>query len=167
MNHWTGSFINFILILAISTWLGWLTYTNNQSQLTSSQLVSHSGQVLLASEKLFNALLNIETSQRGYDNTNKEELLTPYYAYRDSVDYHFQILQKLIADSPRQQQSLTKLKPLLDETRYNPMRSDQKEIFRIAILATEITSRKRNEAGLVRLLRLPEMLKVFSNPAIT
>ncbi len=106
---------HFILILSISTWLGWLTYTNNQNQLTSNRQVLHSGQVLLTSEKLFNALLNIETSQRGYDNTNKKEFLTPYYAYRDSIDYHFQILQKLIADSPPQQQSVTKLKPLIDE----------------------------------------------------
>lgn len=107
--------ILFILILAISTWLGWLTYTNNQSQLTSNQLVSHSGEVLLTSEKLFNALLNIETSQRGYTNTKRKEFLTPYYAYRDSIGYHFKILQKLFADNPRQQQSLTKLKTRIDE----------------------------------------------------
>jgi len=115
MNHRVGIIFNFILILALSSWLGWLTYTNNQNQLTSNRQVLHSGQVLLTSEKLFNALLNIETSQRGYDNTNKKEFLTPYYAYRDSIDYHFQILHKLIADSPRQEQSLTKLKPLIDE----------------------------------------------------
>lgn len=70
--------IYLILVLALSSWLGWLTYTKKQNQLTSNQLVSQSGKVLLDSEKLFNALLNIETTQRGYRLVQLPETLNVF-----------------------------------------------------------------------------------------
>ncbi len=69
----------------------------------------HTYKVLQETSEILAALVNIETGQRGFMITNKEEFLEPLIAGKESFRKHFDIVKKLTSDNSEQQMRLDAL----------------------------------------------------------
>jgi methyl-accepting chemotaxis protein len=72
----------------------------------------HTFEVIRTANKTTEALVNIETGQRGYLLTGHESSLQPYQAGKNDAEQGLSSLQKLTADNPQQQQSLKSIQQL-------------------------------------------------------
>ncbi|RYD75332.1 MAG: HAMP domain-containing protein, partial [Verrucomicrobiaceae bacterium] len=77
--------------------------------------VNESYQVLIQTEELRSNLVNIETGQRGYVVTEKEEFLEPYKRGLKTVGEHIPKLRQLTVNTASQQQLLDRLETLVAE----------------------------------------------------
>ncbi len=75
--------------------------------------VNRSYQILLQTEELRADLVNVETGQRGYTITGKEEFLGPYEQALPRIAEHLSTLRALTSESPSQQQLLDRLEPII------------------------------------------------------
>ena len=71
--------------------------------------------VLIALEHVFDSLLNVETSARGFALAGTTEYLKPYEAGRRAIEAEVAVLRQLTADNPTQQRRLDGLDPLVRE----------------------------------------------------
>ncbi|MCB1156090.1 MAG: CHASE3 domain-containing protein [Leptospiraceae bacterium] len=68
---------------------------------------SHTYEVLGKLDSILISLINMETGQRGYAITGKEEFLEPFKLGKTNIVTHFSDVKKLTSDNPRQQELLT------------------------------------------------------------
>jgi PAS domain S-box-containing protein len=87
---------------ALAGLLLWETFDLNRSL----QWVDHTDRVLDRSGHLLKLLLDMESAKRGYIATGDETFLRPYQEGTKQFDAEFQILNRLVDDSPLQQQRL-------------------------------------------------------------
>ena len=97
-------FINGTLGLAtlILLFLGIATYRSFHALLENNLAVSHSHEMIVASEKLLSALKDTETGQRGYLLTRDSTYLQPYFQSLIAVPVHVKTIQQLTATQPEQ-----------------------------------------------------------------
>lgn len=108
-------FLGFFIAISIFSVLSFYVYRNNLAQLESAKLVSHTTEVLLATERLLDNLFEAEASQRGFIITGDEIFLNPYFAAIDSMNYHIRNLKALTSDNPIQQSSINELEPIIEK----------------------------------------------------
>lgn len=69
----------------------------------------HTYQVIGESDAILSSLINMETGERGFALTGKDEFLAPYKEGKDQFQKHFDKIKELTADNPKQQERLEKL----------------------------------------------------------
>ena len=77
--------------------------------------VQHTYEVLESAESMMKNMLDVQSGQRGYIITGKEELLQTYSDAQTAVQHDVRELRKLTEENPYQQQQLDKLMPLVTE----------------------------------------------------
>jgi PAS domain S-box-containing protein len=79
---------------------------------TSLHWVDHSDQVIANARQVMRNIVEMETGLRGYYLTNDQTFLGPYNDGRSKVAEQLDLLQRLTADDPSQQQRLRQLRDL-------------------------------------------------------
>ncbi|MBM7868281.1 methyl-accepting chemotaxis protein [Heliomicrobium gestii] len=69
----------------------------------------HTYEVMREADGMLTSLVNMETGERGYALTGKEEFLEPYNSGKSSFQQHFDKIKQLTSDNPKQQDRLTLL----------------------------------------------------------
>ena len=108
-------FAGFGLLLILLAMSAIVTYLNTQQLHEDSQWVTHTQEVIAASDDLLRAVVDAETGQRGYIITGVPEYLAPYESALAIIDDHIADLDRLTADSPRQQERLEAIKKSIAE----------------------------------------------------
>ena len=106
----------FVLCLALTGLAASALITASVELSRSTSQVEHTLQVQQALQTLELTLANAETGQRGFLLTGQSHFLEPYIDAVAKQAYYIGTLERLTADSPRQQQALAALKPLVEET---------------------------------------------------
>ncbi len=104
-----GFTLAFLLLLGI----GAVAYRSISSLTNTSQLVTHTHQVLEHIAEVLSLLKDAETGQRGYIITSDEAFLEPYQTAISSVHSVVKELRQLTADNPNQQTRIDKAEPLI------------------------------------------------------
>ncbi|MQA42428.1 methyl-accepting chemotaxis protein [Rugamonas aquatica] len=103
-----GAIIAIILVLLTMSY-------NNFSQLsTASGWDRHTLEVLLEANKIETALLQIQTSTRGFMLTGEESTTKQIPIEEESVHRHLAAIKTLTLDNPAQQERLKRLGPMMD-----------------------------------------------------
>lgn len=105
----------FGLAAAILVAIGGVAYWSITKLTESSRQVQNTEAVNNELHALLVDLNEAETGQRGYLLTQDRDYLQPYLKAQNSVRRNLQDLRQLTADTPRQQQRLNTLTPLIDE----------------------------------------------------
>jgi methyl-accepting chemotaxis protein len=106
-----GFALSFLLLLAV----GFVGYRAVGSLSKTSQLVSHTHQVLERLAHLLGMLKDVETGTRGFAISGSDSFLEPYNAGRTEADNTLRALRELVADNPVQQGRVDELQPLVRE----------------------------------------------------
>ena len=106
--------LGFGAIVAIIVALLSVAYANFTSLSTAARWDRHTLQVLLEANRIETALLQIQTSTRGFMLTGEESLTTTIAAEEQAVQRHLAAARRLTADNPAQQQRLQQLAPLMN-----------------------------------------------------
>jgi methyl-accepting chemotaxis protein WspA len=106
--------LGFGAIVAIIVALLSVAYANFASLSTANGWDRHTLQVLLEANRIETALLQIQTSTRGFMLTGEESLTTVIAGEEQAVQRHLAAARKLTADNPAQQQRLQQLAPLMN-----------------------------------------------------
>jgi PAS domain S-box-containing protein len=93
--------------------IGAISYRNTTRIVQTIGSVENSQQVSGKSQDLFSQLTEAETEQRGYLITGKETYLKSYQAAIADIDRSIKDLRQLTAKTPKQQQKLDVLEPLI------------------------------------------------------
>jgi len=120
MSSWTFSrklAVGFAVIVVAFAIVAITGLRTTQSLAANDELVSHTHEVQTQLSKLLAALIEAETSERGFVITGADRFLEPYRAALASLDATHGALRRLTADSPSQQRRLDELRPLLDQRR--------------------------------------------------
>jgi CHASE3 domain sensor protein len=88
------------------------SYQSIPGSVASGDLVQHTHLVLEKLQSLLSLMQDVETGQRGYAITGKDEFLEPCAAALPQVETTVAELRQLTADNPRQQARLDRLEPL-------------------------------------------------------
>src|SRR6266851_5828625 len=104
-----GFTLAFLLLLGI----GGVSYRSISVLTGTSQLVTHTHQVLEHVAEVFSLLKDAETGQRGYVITGDETFLEPYQTGTSSVHTVVKELRELTADNPNQQKRIDEAEPLI------------------------------------------------------
>jgi len=91
-------------------------YRSLDSEAQNAALTTHTMEVLQRVDGLFSSLKDAETGQRGYLLTAEESYLEPYSNARASIPGQLQELKRLTANSPRQQELLSRLEHFSADT---------------------------------------------------
>jgi methyl-accepting chemotaxis protein len=91
-----------------------LSYHGHELLVESRLRVDHGYQVLTGLNKLFVALEDAETGQRGFIITGREDYLEPYVAALRQTDGHLARLRSLLASDPSQVARLSRLEQLME-----------------------------------------------------
>lgn len=97
-----------LLIIGGSIWI-------SRETEDSRQWVSHTHEVTIGLGRILSALQDAETGQRGYLLTGEANYLEPFNEATANLDRVVQVVRKLTADNPEQQERLDKAIPLIDE----------------------------------------------------
>ncbi|MBW4683307.1 MAG: PAS domain S-box protein [Microcoleus vaginatus WJT46-NPBG5] len=103
----------FGLASAILVLIGIVSYRSINELIETSNLVERTHQVLESLESVLSNLTYAETGQRGYILTGDESYLEPYNTAIPGLNQDLEKLKQLTADSPKQQQRLAMLQPLI------------------------------------------------------
>jgi methyl-accepting chemotaxis protein WspA len=103
-----GAIVVIILILLATA------YTNFSKLSTASAWDRHTLQVLLEANQIETALLQIQTSTRGFMLTGEESTVKPIPAEEEATRRHLANMVKLTADNPSQQERLVRLGPMME-----------------------------------------------------
>src|SRR6266852_2156641 len=98
------------LMLAV---IGAVAYRGISGLASTSQLVTHTHQVLEHIAEVLSLLKEAETGQRGYVITGDETFLEPYQTAVGSVHNVVKDLRQLTADNPNQQKRIDEAEPLI------------------------------------------------------
>jgi len=105
----------FSLCMVIVVLLGVVSYRSSRFLLRSSQLVTHTHDVLRQTELVVSTLKDAETGQRGYLLTGIGRFLDPYTSAISQVGPQFDTLRHLTLDNPSQQRRLDAMQPIIAE----------------------------------------------------
>lgn len=105
------SFLSALLLLSA---LALIFYNIRTRYAESSRWTEHSYEVLISVEGLHHALLEAESSGRGYMLTGNQQQKRLYLLHAKRVKEQLQQVRSLTADNPRQQQRLAELSELID-----------------------------------------------------
>jgi methyl-accepting chemotaxis protein len=100
-----------LLILAV---LGGVSHRAMNSSIETSRWVDHTYEVLDTLAQLQIALLEAESTQRGYLITGREEFLQPFQKSAAQVPVILKRLSELTVDNARQQQRIEEIKPVIE-----------------------------------------------------
>jgi len=103
---YAAALVVLILICAAS-------YTSVKRFLKTAEWVDHTYKVIAEIDSVQNDLLNVETGQRGFTVTRRENFLEPYQDGVSKVGERIANLRRLTADNPTQQQRLNSLDPIV------------------------------------------------------
>ena len=106
--------IGFAAIVAIILVLLALAYVNFSKLSRANDWDRHTLQVLLEAKQIETALVQIQTSTRGFMLTGEESVTAPIAAETDAARRHQANIAALTADNPRQQERLRRLAPMID-----------------------------------------------------
>ncbi len=101
-----------LAILVISSIASFVSITN---LLKSSDLVTHTQEVINELDKLNAAVLDAETGQRGYLLAGDDNFLEPYHTSRDRAFRAFERIKTKTIDNPAQQKNLADLDDLINQ----------------------------------------------------
>lgn len=107
-----GSFALALVILMI---IGLLNYLNIKGMSEEERWEHHTYAVAREFDELLSALQDVETGERGFVITGKEEFLKPYLAAFDHIDLRLAHIQELTAVDSRHENHLDNIKPLIKE----------------------------------------------------
>lgn len=93
--------------------IGGVSYRSTSRLIEANHMVSHTYQVLTEVERVFAALKDAESGQRGFLVTGEERFLEPYNAAIRGTLVDLKDIRKLTADNPNQQRRLDTLEPLV------------------------------------------------------
>lgn len=102
--------------LATFAWLQWHTTK-------AENLVQHTQEIHLESQRLLTALLDAETGVRGYDITGSKEFIEPLESAIATIPKSLAKLEELVKDNPAESQRLKALQELAN-TRVNLLRQN-------------------------------------------
>ncbi|MCP2730191.1 PAS domain S-box protein [Limnofasciculus baicalensis] len=102
--------------LATFAWLQWNT-------IKAENLVQHTHEIHLESQRLLTALLEAETGVRGYDITHSKEFIEPLESAIATIPKCLAKLEELVDDNPAQSQRLKAIQELAN-TRVNLLRQN-------------------------------------------
>src|SRR5258708_37196371 len=115
-NMWTfgrkiaAGFALAFLLLAV---IGAVAYRSIIALTSTSQLVTHTHQVLEHIAEVLSLLKDAETGQRGYIITGEEAFLEPYQGGTSNVHAVVKEIRELTADNPNQQKRIDEAEPLI------------------------------------------------------
>lgn len=104
-----GFALAFLLLAVIGT----VAYHSISALTSTSQLVTHTHQVLEHIAEMLSLLKDAETGQRGYVITGDETFLEPYQSGTSNVHSVVKELRELTADNPNQQKRIDQAEPLV------------------------------------------------------
>jgi methyl-accepting chemotaxis protein len=105
----TRLYIGFGSIVALLIAVFVLSYTNFAKLGSANDLNIHTYQVLGEVNAALESLINIETGERGFALTGKENALEPYNGGKEAFLAHLDKAKLLTSDNPRQQERLKNL----------------------------------------------------------
>jgi methyl-accepting chemotaxis protein len=105
----------FALALAILLAIGAASYRNTAKLTATADMVVHTHKVLEGVIQLVQALVDVETGNRGYIITGAEAYLEPYQSGLAAVDKSVEEIRSLTQDNSSQQRRLDLLEPLISE----------------------------------------------------
>ncbi len=103
-------FVVTALVLAV---LGVFSFTSTQRLINTARLSSHATRVINNAEQVVKAVVDIETGQRGFTLTGKEEFLVPFYESSKNVGIYLNTLDSLTAQNPLQQAKVVELRAFI------------------------------------------------------
>jgi PAS domain S-box-containing protein len=108
-------FLGFLIALAIIIWLGVKSFLNNKKFAETSEMVSHTNEVLFHAEQVLALVMEMESNQRAFILVGDEIFLQPVNNVSDTLDSHLERLIRLTSDNARQQQRLHVLQALINK----------------------------------------------------
>ncbi|MBV1876247.1 MAG: CHASE3 domain-containing protein [Pseudomonadales bacterium] len=102
------------LPLAFLTVLSLLSLQASNTQFANQQQVEQTNKVLLNLSQIEKSLIDLETGQRGYLITGKDNFLEPFNRARQSLDQQFEQLKSQVADNPGQIRRLQQVEVLTE-----------------------------------------------------
>ncbi|MDP9266924.1 MAG: response regulator [Acidobacteriota bacterium] len=106
------AFLSIMVPLALA---GVLSYVGSKELIASDQRVTHTHQVLGATQQFLRAMFGMEASARGYMASRDESFLTDYQERRSGASPALGVIRALTADNPRQQGRLQEIDALLQQ----------------------------------------------------
>lgn len=103
----------FALAFLMLAGIGVVAYRSISALTSTSQLVTHTHQVLEHIGEVLSLLKDAETGQRGYVITGDEAFLEPYQTGTANVHTVVKELRELTADNPNQQKRIDEAEPLI------------------------------------------------------
>ena len=107
----SGFFFAFFFLILISIF----SYRNAHLLSDNAHWVSHTHEVSEYIETTLSQMKDMETGQRGYIITGKQEYLAPFIDASQSIEDALEKLKTLTSDNPIQQQNIEKLKKLVNQ----------------------------------------------------
>jgi len=101
-----------VVALALTGWLSNRALTRSTA---TAELVTHTHEVITSLESVLASLTQVEAEQRGYLLTGATNFLGDHRLATMRLHESMAHLQKLVADNPKQQQHLDKLRPMVAE----------------------------------------------------
>lgn len=92
----------YIIILSLMTLISIVVYISITSIIDASKWVNHTYEVIRTGENLAASMVDMETGQRGFMVTGKEEYLEPYIGGQNNFKALLAKGQKLTSDNPSQ-----------------------------------------------------------------
>jgi signal transduction histidine kinase len=89
----------------------------------SSQMVTHSAQVMLKIEEITSSIYELESMQRGYLITRNQQFRESYHEIREMLQNYIGMLKKAVVNDPVQKQNTIQLEQLIND-RLNVMKSN-------------------------------------------
>ena len=105
--------LGFLLTAVVLAVLGVFSFTSTQRLIDTARLLSHTTRVINNAEQVVKAIVDIETGQRGYVITGKEEFLEPYNESAKTVDFYVNILDSLVRADKSQREKVAVLRSLI------------------------------------------------------
>jgi len=121
-----AGFLSIMVPLAL---VGALSYIGSRELIASDQRVTHTHQVLGATQRFLRATFAMEASARGYMASRNEAFSVAFHERRDEAALALRTVRTLTADNPRQQARLQKIDALLQK--------------KIAVMASIVESRRQ------------------------
>ena len=106
----TAGFVAALLILLV----GALSWRSTRQTLTAASWVAHTHEVIASLETVRGDLVDMETGQRGYLLTGNSEFLQPYDSASQRLTSNLELVRRLVADNPQQQQRLGALENAIE-----------------------------------------------------
>ena len=135
-------YLGFALIAAILITLMSVAFVSFSKLTNATEWNKHSYQVLDASQQIGEALIDMETGERGYALTGAQESLVPYKAGRESFKQAIAQTRTLTADNAQQQGRIEALVQMQDHWRTTIAEP-------VISLRTEVVQGKREMAEVV------------------